>query len=168
MKSTSYLFTEPNLDLTDNLGRNAFQIMLKQSLFSQKFLRRSLGALYGCVAPQSIDLQIDNKLVRIDAQRLEFLLVQIMYIANLGAKAEHLIAFNASYFLRSFEHFPNQIVLEQRKKRSYISSLLSKHEVNRLDPYNRKLFLRIRHGTYILNPDLTVKQKNEMDHKFLD
>lgn len=44
-----------------------------------------------------------------------------------------------------------------RKKRPYLSSILAKNEVSRSDPYNRKLFLRIRTGHYVLHPDLAIR-----------
>ena len=46
---------------------------------------------------------------------------------------------------------------EKRKQRAYISSILAKHEINRDDLYNKRLFLRVMRGYYILNPDLCIK-----------
>jgi len=39
---------------------------------------------------------------------------------------------------------------------TYISSILSKNEVDRDDKYNRKLFRRLKRGHYIINPKLAV------------
>jgi hypothetical protein len=50
---------------------------------------------------------------------------------------------------------------ERRKRRAYISSILAKNEINRQDIYNRKLFLRIRQGHYILNPEMLIKVNEE-------
>jgi hypothetical protein len=44
----------------------------------------------------------------------------------------------------------------RRKQRAYISSILAKNEVDRDDKYNRKLFRRLKHGHYIINPQLAV------------
>jgi len=44
---------------------------------------------------------------------------------------------------------------------AYISSILSKNEVERDDRYNRKLFLRMRRGHYIINPKLSVRVEGE-------
>ena len=52
--------------------------------------------------------------------------------------------------------FPNTILPEFRKKRTYLNAILSKNEVSRNDPYNRKLFLRIARGVYVINPDLDI------------
>ena len=53
-------------------------------------------------------------------------------------------------------HFPDALVPARRKHRAYISSILAKNEVHRDDPYNRKLFRRLKHGHYIINPKLAV------------
>jgi hypothetical protein len=49
----------------------------------------------------------------------------------------------------------------RRKKRQYISSILAKNEIDRDDPYNRKLFLRWRRGEYIINPRLSLRIEGE-------
>ena len=54
------------------------------------------------------------------------------------------------------EKFDTSIVKEYRQKRQYNNSILAKNEIERDDPYNKKLFLRIGHGVYILNPDLEI------------
>jgi hypothetical protein len=59
--------------------------------------------------------------------------------------------------MRSFAKFPDSVLPEWRKKRSYISSILSKNEVDRDDRYNRKIFRRVCRGRYMLNPDLEIK-----------
>jgi hypothetical protein len=53
-------------------------------------------------------------------------------------------------------HFPDALVPVRRKHRAYISSILAKNEVHRDTPYNRKLFRRLKHGHYIINPQLAV------------
>jgi hypothetical protein len=50
----------------------------------------------------------------------------------------------------------NPLVPSRRKHRAYISSILAKNEVHRDDKYNRKLFRRLKHGHYIINPQLAV------------
>ncbi|BCU05844.1 hypothetical protein [Allochromatium tepidum] len=41
------------------------------------------------------------------------------------------------------------------------TSILSKNEVSREDRYNRKLFLRLRHGQYLINPRLALRVEGE-------
>ena len=64
-------------------------------------------------------------------------------------------------FADVLNHFPESVVPARRKKRAYISSILSKNEVSRQDPYNRKLFLRVRHGQYLINPRLALRVEGD-------
>jgi hypothetical protein len=59
------------------------------------------------------------------------------------------------------EHFPESVVPARRKKHTYVSAILSKNEVNRADPYNRKLFLRVRRGQYLINPRMALRVEGE-------
>jgi len=97
---------------------------------------------------------------------MEFLMFNLMiamFYTRLGENAAKLGggAFSSADFVETLEHFPNRIVPERRKKRAYISSILSKNEVHRDDKYNRKLFRRIKHGHYIINPKLFVRVEGE-------
>lgn len=61
-------------------------------------------------------------------------------------------AFESGDFFYAVDAFPEYVLPAKRKKRAYISSILSKNEYYRDGPYNRRLFLRVEHGQYILNP----------------
>jgi hypothetical protein len=65
-------------------------------------------------------------------------------------------AFSSGDFVEVLHHFPEALVPARRKQRAYISSILAKNEVHRDDTYNRKLFRRLKHGHYIINPQLAV------------
>ena len=64
-------------------------------------------------------------------------------------------AFASGDFVDVLAHFPDAVVPERRKRRAYISSILAKNEVNRDDRYNRRLFRRVKHGHYIIDPNLS-------------
>jgi hypothetical protein len=92
---------------------------------------------------------------------MEFLMVNLMiamFYTHLGKNVASLPsgAFTSGDFMEVLSHFPDSVLPERRKKRAYISSILSKNEVNREGPYNRKLFRRLKHGHYIINPQLSV------------
>ena len=50
---------------------------------------------------------------------------------------------------------------EKRKRWAHLSSILAKKEIHRQDLYNRRLFLRVEQGYYILNPNLKIKINEE-------
>jgi hypothetical protein len=52
--------------------------------------------------------------------------------------------------------YPDTFLPGYRKKRTYLSANLSKHEIDSKNPYNKKLFKRLYRGYYALNPELAV------------
>lgn len=149
-----------NPHLTDNQGRNAFQIALQSALCDKKFAQTKLAPLCQHLIPVSIDLQVENRLIKIGPERMEFFLLNAM-IALVHHHVSVRFGLKVDDFLMPLAHFPEIVMPEKRKRRQYISSILAKNEINRRDAYNRKLFLRIRHGHYTLNPDLMVKINEE-------
>ena len=70
-------------------------------------------------------------------------------------------AFSSQDFVDAVEHMPNSVLPERRKKRAYLSSILSKNEFSKDEKNNRKLFFRIKHGHYLFNPNLALKVGDE-------
>lgn len=62
--------------------------------------------------------------------------------------------FSMDDVMRFVECMPDEILPTYRKQRQYINSVLSLHEVERDSPYNKKLFVRVKRGNYIVNPQL--------------
>lgn len=59
-------------------------------------------------------------------------------------------------------------VAERRKQRAYLSSILSKNEIDKDDKHNCKLFYRIKHGSYIFNPRLAPVYKDKQSWWYVD
>jgi hypothetical protein len=148
-----------NPHLIDNAGRNAFQIAIQRSLLDKRFAQEKLGRLYDLLSPGNMNFQVEDRLVKIDVQRMEFFLINAMISIAHKKKGNTILdsAFTVDDFIQPLHYFPETIISERRKRRAYISSILAKNEVNRCDIYNRKLFLRVRRGYYILNPELLIK-----------
>jgi hypothetical protein len=153
--------------LVDNNGHNAWQIALAKVLVEPHFAKQKLGALDPLINVGELDLQVEKKLIKIDKLRMEFLLVNIMLsilepdfciMRREGNLFKKKVIFLVSELHKIIQIFPEIVVKEFRKKRSYIASILAKNELNSNNPYNRKLFLRVRRGIYILNPALKIKQ----------
>jgi hypothetical protein len=150
--------------LVDNVGRTALQIVLLLSYFDNKYAQTKLAQLYKLLAPSSISIKVEDKLIKVDNRLMEFFLFNLISAISNNKFAGKYFYFDPGFctgdFLKPLEKFPESVLLERRKKRSYISSILSKNEVSRDDRYNRKLFLRTHHGFYILNPKLEVKMQD--------
>jgi len=145
--------------LINNAGFNAFQIVLEQASLSSDYAAKKLAGVYRQLEPQSMSLQIEGRLVKLDQRLMEFLMLNLMiamFYSQLGENASVSNAFSSADFVEVLQHFPPEVLPERRKNRAYISSILSKNEVDRDDKYNRKLFKRIKHGNYIINPKLSI------------
>ena len=147
--------------LRDNLGRQAFQIALLKSFQDKKYAGRILEKMYHKLQPDSLRVKVHRRLIKLHPRQMEFFMLNYM-IALIREISTHKImrdlpGFETADFLKSVEHYPDQIMPEYRRKRPYLSSFLSKNEVYRQDRYNKHLFYRIRRGYYIINPVLEVE-----------
>ncbi len=151
--------------LVDGNGLNAFQIGLERACADERFARTKLPALFDRLAPTSLDVQVEGRLVKLDRRLMEYLMLciaMVLFYQRLGENwASHRRLLMAADFAEVLDHFPESVVPSRRKKRSYISSILSKNEVSRAGPYNRKLFLRVRRGHYLINPGLAMRVEGE-------
>lgn len=146
-----------NLRLTDNYGHNAWQIALRQAFNNPNFAKKKLPTIYSLLNPGEINLQINNQLVKLGNQHMEFFLVNAIIVMLKSKKQQNIAPFKVNSFLLPLQNFPDSIIPARRKQRTYISSILAKNEIYRQDPYNRQLFVRVKLGCYILNPELQIE-----------
>ena len=147
--------------LINNVGFNALHIALEQACIDAHYAARKLAGVYDKLAPLAMVVQVDGRLVKLDNRLMEFLLLNLMIAMFYTRLGDHVVrfgggAFSSGDFVEVLGHFPDALVPARRKQRAYISSILAKNEVHRDDPYNRKLFRRLKHGHYIINPQLAV------------
>jgi hypothetical protein len=156
---------DADTSLVDGNGLNAFQIALDRACADERFARTKLPAIFERLAPPSIDIQVDGRLVKLDQRLMEYLMLciaMVLFYQRLGERWVHgRKLLSAAEFVEVLEHFPESIVPARRKKRAYISSILSKNEIDRDAPYNRKLFQRWKLGQYLLNPGLSLRIEGE-------
>lgn len=144
-----------------NNGFTALHFALERAVLDPAFARQRLPRVYPLLEPDSVSVQVEGRLVKLDKRLMETFLLNFLtalYYRELGpglARASH--AYNAKKLEDSLARLPGSVLPERRKRRPYISSILSKNEVHRDDPYNRRLFLRYRHGNYIFNPTMKLR-----------
>jgi hypothetical protein len=147
--------------LVNNVGFNAFHIVLEQACIAPHYATRKLPAVYKMLEPSDMVMQVDGRLVKLDNRLMEFLMLNLMIAMFYTRLGENVVrfgggAFSSGDFVEVLSHVPDAVVPMRRKQRAYISSILSKNEVNREGTYNRKLFRRLRQGHYIINSKLAV------------
>ena len=96
---------------------------------------------------------------------MEFFLLNLLLaiLPVISSEEIHTLCFGVDMFLKQIQSFPESIVPAYRKKRAYLSSILSKNEMYRDNPYNRKLFLRHKQGYYLINPTLQIRSTDQED-----
>jgi hypothetical protein len=153
-----------NIELTDNYGLTAWQISLQKSLLDKKFASSLFPQINEMLAPSSVSLKVDDRLIKLDSSQGEFMLFHIFFALlphRFNHLSAHAISLTAVHLAEIVALLPESVIAEYRKKRQYISGLLSKNETDSTNPYSRKLFRRKGRGYYILNPAIQIRQKDD-------
>ena len=152
---------KPDINLVDNLYRNAFQIFLSTVTQKEKLIAvNKICELYNMLVPESISVQIDERLVKIDSHKIEFLFLNIiLFTIILTYEEKNILNFNSYDIINKLNAFlGSHTFIESRiLNRQYISSVLARNEIDSNYQYCRKLFKRIKIGSYTLNPELKYK-----------
>ncbi|MES2731413.1 MAG: UvrD-helicase domain-containing protein [Bacteroidota bacterium] len=155
-------------ELRDNAGRNALQIALYHSYLSERYAKEKIGYLYEPLRTESISLKINDRLFKVGNHKMEYLMLNYLLAVQpmVLKKKAAVVGWSPEYiqtddFLRVFVLYPEKALPAFRKERPYVNSILSKNEINSRQPYNLKLFLRLKQGHYILNPDMEIRVEQE-------
>ena len=151
-----------NVEIVNNAGLNAFQIMLQETAETPRYAQRFTPAVYQRLSPPTVTVMVGGGLRKIDNHTGEFLLYNLM-MAMFQTRLERRMnrqarpGLSAADLEEVLRILPPAAVPGYRTKRAYISGLLARNEVDRDTPSNRRLFKRMRRGYYILNPQLRVR-----------
>jgi hypothetical protein len=151
-------------ELTDNYGLTAWQGALQRAAQDATYASASFSAVHEILAPSSVSLKADDRLVKLDSLQGEFLIFHIFLVElhrRLNRKYSAFVTLTAPELSEIVSLLPDSILPDYRKKRAYISALLSKNEVNGSNPYCKQLFKRKRTGKYVLNPKLAIRRKED-------
>ncbi len=172
MKIIDYLM-DKGVDTTkqDNYGRNFFNILLYKSYTESEYGGMMLNKYYSKIKNQSLKIKIDNKVHKIEHYQGEYLILSYMltnfrekFISNLGSQrfiGTEYLSFQTSDFIEFYNNLSYEVLPDYRKNRAYISSILSKNEVSKDDKYNKKLFVRLSHGSYVPNPTISIQIEDD-------
>jgi len=156
-----------NKSLINNEGFTPYQIMLRKYFVDVNTNKNKTAVLHKMLQESDISLKVDEKLVKISSEKIEYLLINLiiskfgMWPYGVKIKGKEVCCFTAQEIEKIIADLPEAIFSKARKSRSYISGVLARNEINRDYKYNRKIFKRIRIGYYCLNPDMMIKNNNE-------
>ena len=154
-----------NSESVDSYGRNAVQLLLG-GLCEAATKPETQAELYRLLAPASIDVQHDRRLLKVDQRSIEFLLLNML----IGAAKELLqdIArphptIRVQMLSERLARLGDAIISPERTRTTYLSGVLARNELHRDYPYNRRIFLRVGHGAYVLNPALEIRDLSQAE-----
>jgi len=153
--------------LRDLFGHTAASYALAQAAQDAVYAGGVFGAMFDLLAPPATDVEVDGRLVRLVRGQGEYLLFELMLagVKTLASLVYHdprksiwrTYGFNTAYLMRNIEHFPATVWPQDRQKRAYFSSVLARAEIGSNYQPSRKLWLRIRNGHYLPNPNLRLR-----------
>lgn len=143
----------------DLYGLQPMHHALRRVWLERGFGAGDLGAMWEMLAPASFDVRVDDRLVQIGREQGEFavfqLFVERLQMSKLS-REPRLIGIGTSELLTYVEALPGVVLRDYRKKRPYLSAILSKNEALSTAVGSRRLFERRRHGHYVINPALSL------------
>jgi len=149
-----------NPALPDTFLKIPIQIALEQAFFLPDYAKNKLGKIYSLLLTDSIKIQVEGYLIKIDSHKIEYLLINLFIAvqsAILQTKQHYeVMGVKVDDLIENIQHFSSAVMPFYRKKREYLLSLLAKHEVDSKNPYNKKIFMRVSRGYYRLNPELQI------------
>ncbi len=150
-------------EATDHFGFNALHWALREAFHDPRFAKGPFAELYEQLAPQSLDVNTGERLVRIGRHLTEYLLMQTLWVLFKSrfthTQRQARGAFETQAVLDAWQHMPPSVLRPERNKRQHLSNVLSRNETARDYAYNRELFIRVAQGWYQFNPAMSVRRK---------
>ena len=147
--------------LVNSAGLTALQILLQEIFLDESRDRRLPENTWQLLSPADVSVMVRERLIKIDNHKTEFLFFQLfvaLFCTRLRANiAEGTFGLRAANVESALKKLPDSFVPAYRKRRPYISSVLARNEVDRVQSGNRRLFKRVERGVYVLNPGLSVR-----------
>jgi hypothetical protein len=167
-----------DISLQDTMGLNVMQRYIYQihKYYHARQQVEGFNRFYLRIRPESMSVKIHDQLFKISSQDGEFLIlnymVTTMYIQiKIGCdllREDYELesidikpGFRVADMVQFAEGLSEQVLPEYKCKPTYISSILSKNEVNRKDFGSKQLFVRLKQGLYVPNPVMEVKIEGE-------
>lgn len=149
-----------SLTAIDMYGRMPMHFALERAIADQHFAQFGIARVWERLATATIDVQVDGKLVKLERHQGEYLVFSLMTVAHkrlYGSSYGRFCAVSAAELASLVAGLPDSVVPDYRRKRAYLSSMLSKSEFRSTDVHSRRLLARERHGEYLPCEELKVR-----------
>lgn len=149
-----------DITLMDNNGKNALRTAIAYKL--QKAGESKLADLvFASFISDALRLKINDKLVIVSSRKFEYILVNFLIVVLKQIAHEHKNSYRqhgitAQMIAENLKGYPEFMVADFRKKKTYISAMLSKNEVDSSNEYGLLLLMRVERGEYLLNKEIEM------------
>ncbi len=155
-------------DIRDEFGHTAWLHALSRAMQEPGFVLTGLPALFDALAPAVLDVQTGGRLVRIERHQAEYWVLTLM-LAGLKTqwsacvlRSQEVWKYGDGFFAEQLhgvlERLPPHLWSDKRRKRSYVNQVLARAEIDSAYRPARQLFARARHGHYLPNPAMLLRQ----------
>jgi superfamily I DNA/RNA helicase len=151
--------------LTNNKGHNAFQIALYLAWKDKQYAQKKLLRVFLALSPESMDLRINNQTIKLDKNRIEFFLINLIMMLFYEILPHKMIftggGFTPHDLVEALANFPPYLLHETLYNHDYISEVLATHKMHSDNPQSLELFYRIMPDNYLLNPNIALRIDNQ-------
>ena len=151
----------------DEFGHTAWQHAVGRAMQEASFAASGLPAVFELLAPATLDVQTDGRLVPLERHQGEYWLLTLM-LAGLKTQwsqcvtrrldpYRYLAGFFADQLHDVLQELPAWLWSEPRRKRSYVNQVLARAELHSGYQPARRLWVRARNGHYFPNPQLLLR-----------
>ncbi len=142
--------------LANNRGFNAFQIAMEQACLHDNYARQQLPAIYDLLKPATFGIRLNDQLITLEQQQVEYFLVNLMIALFYRILPENMLftngAFSAANLTQAIQHWPPSVLPEKYHDPDFIHHIIAN---------NPDLFLPVNTQHFILNPNIMLKAEGE-------
>ncbi len=156
-----------NPQLTDEFGHTPWLACLNRAMDDTEFATKSIAPLFARIAPIVLDVQTDERLVRLTHHQGEYWLISLMLAGyktlctRCADRPQPYHKFRRGFFAdmlqATLECLPEHLWVPQRRKRSYVNAVLARAEAQSQYQPARRLWIRTLNGHYMPNPFLQLR-----------
>lgn len=151
----------------DEFGHTAWLVALNRAMEDPLYAHRTIAPLFERIASAVLDVQIDDRLVRLERHQGEYWVLSLMLAGVKTLRTRCADRFHPHYKFEpgffaealqtTLECLPEHLWKTQRRKRSYVNAVLARAEAQSQYLPARRLWIRTQTGHYLPNPKLQLR-----------
>ncbi|MBC7446936.1 MAG: hypothetical protein H7330_02635, partial [Hymenobacteraceae bacterium] len=167
-----------NLTQPDLMGRLPLHILLMHYAEMPTAVETFLGDLYLRLLPPTVRFRYLGKIIKLPQDEVETIAFHYLLFGQLpllrrkylhahhGATTAEARFVEAADLEALLQTFADGAIAPRHKTRRFVNTLLAQHEVGKQFPSSQQLWLRVKHGQYMLNPMIDLEVAPDQWHSY--